>query len=84
VILVLLYHAIHKTYDDFDEVYRYRMGGKGGTLIETDKELKQGQVIILSDINDYAIIVDKVWEENDQKYFTYISAERVVVRARVP
>jgi len=39
---LLLYHEIHKTFDDFEEVYQYRMNGEGGTLIETDKELKQG------------------------------------------
>ncbi len=84
VIPLLLYDAIHKTFDDFKEVFRFRMNGETGTLIETDKELKQGQVIILKDINEYAIIVDKIWEENGQWYFTHFSAEDLVVRARVP
>lgn len=84
MILLLLYHEIHKTFDDFEEVYHYRMNGEGGTLIETDKELKQGQVIIIKDINEYAIIVDKIWEVDGQRYFTHISAEDLIVRARVP
>ncbi|WP_368901921.1 hypothetical protein [Oceanobacillus oncorhynchi] len=81
---MLIYHAIRKTFADFEEVYRYRMDGKDGTLIETDKKLKEGQVIIIKDINEYAIIVDEVWEGNGERYFTHVSAEDFVVRARVP
>lgn len=33
---MLLYHALRKTYDDFEEVFEYRFDGKDGTLIETD------------------------------------------------
>jgi hypothetical protein len=81
---LLLYHAIRKTFDDFDEVYQYRFDGKGGEMIETDKELKPGSVVILKGINDYAILITKVWEEGGEKYFSHDSAEEVVVRARLP
>lgn len=81
---LLIYHAIRKNFADFEEVYQYRMDSESGTLIETDKELKEGQVIIIKDINEYAIIVDEVWEENGERYFTHVTAEDLVVRARVP
>ncbi|USK60386.1 hypothetical protein [Peribacillus asahii] len=81
---MLLYHAIRKTFDDFEEVYQYRFDGEKGPLIETDKELKSGQIIILKDVNEYAIIVEKVWEKNGQKYFSHDTAEEIVVRGRVP
>ncbi|WP_077318175.1 hypothetical protein [Virgibacillus proomii] len=80
---MLLYHEIHKTFDDFEEVFRYRMDRDDGTLIETDKELQKGQVIIIKDINEYAIIVEDVWEEYGQRYFSHVSAEDLIVRARV-
>lgn len=51
---LLLYHAIRKTYEDFEDVYCYRMNEADGTKIETDKELERGQVIILKHISDYA------------------------------
>lgn len=54
---MLLYHAIHKTYDDFDEVYQYQFVGGNIVLVETDKELKPGQIYI----SEYAIIVEKVF-----------------------
>lgn len=81
---MLLYHAIRKTYDDFDEVYQYRFDGANGALIETDKELKPGQIIILKYISEYAIIVEKVWEMNGKKYFSHNTADEIVVRGRVP
>lgn len=80
---MLLYHPIRKTYDDFEEVYRYRFV-ENGSLIETDKELNQGKIVILKDISDYAIIITKVWEEDGEKYFSHDSANKVVVRARIP
>ncbi|PAD21322.1 hypothetical protein CHH64_09290 [Terribacillus saccharophilus] len=58
---MLLYHTIHKIYEDFENVYRYRMNGINGALIETDRKLEKGQVIIIKDINDYAIVVDCNW-----------------------
>jgi len=81
---LLLYHAIRKTFDDFEDVYCYRMNEADGTKIETDKELERGQVIILKHISDYAIIVEEIWEESGQKIFTHRTAEELVVRARVP
>lgn len=81
---MLLYHAIRKTFDDFEEIYKYRFDGENGSLIETDKELKPGQIIILKSISDYAIIVTEVWEKNGQKFFAHVSAEEVVVRGRLP
>jgi adenine-specific DNA methylase len=60
------------------------MDEEDGTFIETDKELKEGQVIILKDINEYAIIMEKVWEENGQKCFTHVSAKDLIARARTP
>lgn len=81
---LLLYHAIRKTFEDFEDVYCYRMNGADGTKIETDKKLKRGQVIIIKDINDYAIIVEEIWEENGQMIFSHRTAEELVVRARVP
>lgn len=80
---MLLYHPINKTYDDFDEVYRYHLYGPSGLIIETDKKLIEGQVIILKDIREYAIVVDKIWEQLGELYFTHYSAEEIVVRARV-
>lgn len=81
---LLLYHALQKTFADFDEVYQYRFDGKGGEMIETDKELKPGSVVILKGISDYAIIITKVWEVDGRKYFTHDSAEEIVVRGRTP
>ncbi|RIW27622.1 hypothetical protein D3H55_22805 [Bacillus salacetis] len=81
---MLLYHPLRKTYDDLAFVFQYRFDGEHGTLIETDRELFAGQIVILKDISEYAIIVDKVWEENGEKYFSHKSAENVIVRARVP
>lgn len=82
---MLLYHAIRKNYADFDKVHCYRMDEKDGTLNETDKELLEGQVMILKGMSsDYAIIVEKVWEEDGQKCFTHISAKDLIVRARTP
>lgn len=81
---MLLFHPLRKTYDDFEEVYQYRMDEENGTLIETDKELKPGMVMILSSISDYAILVSEVWEENGQRCFSHISAENIIVRARTP
>lgn len=57
---------------------------KDGTLIETDKELKPGQVVIIHHVSDYAIRVDEVWEDNGQKIFSYRPAEQLIVRVRVP
>jgi hypothetical protein len=79
---LLLYHPIHKTYNEFEEVYQYQFDGEGGELIETDKELKPGHVIILKGISEYAIIVRKVWEEKGLHYFTHDTAEAVIVRGR--
>lgn len=81
---MLLYHPTRKTYDDFDEVYTYIFHGEFGstTKIETDKELKEGQIVILRDIADYAIIVERIWEENGEKHFTHDTAERIVARGR--
>jgi hypothetical protein len=45
--ILILYHAIRKTYDDFEEVFQYRFDGENGTLLEADKELKPGQIIII-------------------------------------
>lgn len=81
---MLLYHAIRKTYDDFEEVYSYRLDKVDGTKIETDKELKKGQIIILKDLSEFAIIVEEIWAEAGVKCFSYKSAESVIVRARVP
>ncbi|MEC1903505.1 hypothetical protein [Bacillus atrophaeus] len=81
---MLLYHAIRKTYDDFEEVHQYYLEGLDGTLIETDKVLKPGLVIILKDINEYAITVKSIWNENGQKCFSHESAEEQIVRARIP
>lgn len=79
---MLLYHPIRKTYNDFEKVYQYRIDGEDGELIETDKELMSGQIIILKGISEYAIIVKKVWEENGQRYFSHDTAEAVIVRGR--
>jgi hypothetical protein len=84
VIVLLLYHPITKTYNDFQKVYQYQFDGEGGKLVETDKELKPGQIIILKDISEYAIIVKKVWEKNGQRFFTHDTAEEIIVRARPP
>lgn len=81
---MLLYHPIRKTYADFEKVYRYRFDDKNGTMIETDKELESGQIVILRDISEYAIVITKVWEEDGKKYFLHDSAEKLVVRARKP
>jgi hypothetical protein len=81
---LLLYHPITKTYNDFEKVYQYQFDGEGGMLIETDKELKPGQIIILKGISEYAIVVKKVWEKNGQRFFTHDTAEGTVVRARTP
>ncbi|MCH1627237.1 hypothetical protein [Fredinandcohnia quinoae] len=81
---MLLFHPLRKTYDDFEEVYQYRMDAVDGTLIETDKELQVNQVIILKDISDYGIIVERVWEEDGQMCFTHVSAKDLIVRARTP
>ncbi|MFD1349492.1 hypothetical protein [Oceanobacillus caeni] len=81
---MLLYHPIRKTYDDFDEIYRYRMDEENGTLIETDIELQKGMILILSGISEYAIIIEEVWEGNGQKYFSHKSAKEIVVRGRLP
>lgn len=79
---MLLYHALHKTFDDFEEVFEYRFDGKDGTLIETDKELKPRDVVILEGISEYAIVVTSVWEEGGKRYFSHDTAEEIVVRAR--
>lgn len=81
---MLLYHPIRKTYDDFDKIFEYWFDGKDGTMIETDKELKPGQIVVLKDISEFAIIITKVWEEDGEKYFLHDSAEEIVVRARKP
>ncbi|NRG48074.1 hypothetical protein HRF87_25625 [Bacillus sp. CRN 9] len=81
---MLLYDSIHKTFKDFESVYRYRMNGENGTLIETDRKLEKGQVIIIKDIKEYAIIVDSIWEENGQTYFSHKTAQDLIVRARIP
>lgn len=81
---MLLNHAIHKTFDDFEQVYEYHFDDKNGTLIETDKELKPGQVVILRDVNDYAIIIETVWEKDGKQFFPYDTAEKFVVRGRLP
>lgn len=81
---MLLYDAIHKTYKDFTNVYPYRMDGESGVLIETDRKLEKGQVIIIKDIKEYAIIVDSTWEENGQTYFSNKTAQDLIVRARIP
>jgi hypothetical protein len=62
---LLLYHLIRKTFDDFEKGYRYRIDGEDGELIDTDKELKPGQIIILKGISEYAIIVRKVRRKTD-------------------
>jgi hypothetical protein len=81
---LLLYHPITKTYNHFKNVYQYQFDGDYGELIETDKKLRQGQIIILKGISEFAIIVEKVWEENGKHFFTHSSAEEVIVRARSP
>jgi|SRR5699024_2367026 len=81
---MLLYHAVRKTYDDFEEVYQYRMDEEDGTLIETDRELKKGQIIILKGISEFAIIVEEVWEENGKRCFSHITAKELIVRGRLP
>ncbi|MEK5233843.1 hypothetical protein MHB42_19295 [Lysinibacillus sp. FSL K6-0232] len=81
---MLLYHALRKTFDDFDEVYEYHFDDSSGTYIETDKELQVNQVVFLRDINDYAIIITAVWEQDGKRYFSHKTAENVVVRARTP
>jgi hypothetical protein len=81
---LLLYHAIYKTYDDFEEVFQYRFDDENGTLIETDKELKSGQIMIIKDISEYAIIIEEVLGKNGQKYFSHDTAEKVVFQARTP
>jgi nitrogen regulatory protein PII-like uncharacterized protein len=81
---VLLYHPTQKTFNDFDQIYEYILHGENGTTykIETDKELREGQVIILHDISDYAIVVTKIWEEDGAKHFAHDTAEQIVVRGR--
>lgn len=39
--VMLLYHPIRKTYDDFDQTYSYTKVGESGSLykMQTDKEL---------------------------------------------
>ena len=81
---MLIYHAIRKTFADFEEVYEYYFNDNSETLIETDKELKPGQVVILRDINDYAIVITDVWEKGGKRYFSHDTAEEIVVRARLP
>lgn len=81
---MLLYHPLRKTYDDFDQVYHYTMIGDNGShyKMETDKELKVGQIIILKHISDYAIVVTDIWEVNGEKFFNQNTAEEVIVRGR--
>ncbi|MFE8698254.1 hypothetical protein ACFYKT_18180 [Cytobacillus sp. FJAT-53684] len=81
---MLLYHPLHKTFDDFKEVFEYYFDNESGELIETDKELLPGHLIFIRDIADYAIIVTKVWEEDGKRYFSHDTAERLIVRARTP
>lgn len=85
MISLLLYHGLHKTFADFENVYRYRLDWSDGIIIETDKELEKGQVIIIKDVNEYAILVDDIWEgTNGEMIFSYRTAEDVIVRARFP
>jgi hypothetical protein len=80
---LLLFHPIQKTFDDFDEIYRYRFDDKDGEMIESDRELIPGIVLILRVMTcDYAIVIKEVWEENGEKYFTHDSAKDIVVRGR--
>lgn len=80
---MLLYHPLRKTYDEF-EGFEYHFDDSAGTPIETDKEISPGNVVILRDIADYAIIVTDVWEKDGKRYFSHKSAENIVVRARTP
>lgn len=75
-------HVIRRTFDEFEEVYQYHL--INGTLIETNKELKEGQIIFISDVSDYVITVKSVWDEYSKRYFTYDTAEDSIVRARIP
>lgn len=79
---MLLFHPISKTFEQFTEVYDYYF--EEGSMIETDKELMPGQIVILKGISEYAIVVKKVREEGGRKCFSHDSAEKVVVRARMP
>lgn len=79
---LLLYHSIRKTYDDFEEVHQYRFDNIIGSLIETDKELVSGSIVIIKDISEFAIVIKEVWEANGKRYFSHDSAENIVVRAR--
>jgi hypothetical protein len=81
---MLLYHPISKTYDDFNEVHQYRFDDMNGSLIETDKELIPGSIVVIKGVADYAIIIKMIWEEDGKKYFSHDSAEEIVVRARMP
>lgn len=81
---MLLYHPLRKSFDDFEEVYKYYFDDKSGEFIETDKELQENKIVFLRDISDYAIIITSVWEENGKWYFSHDTAEEVVVRARLP
>lgn len=81
---MLLYHPISKTYNDFEEVHEYRFDDINGSLIETDKELHSGSVLIIRGISDHAIVIKETWEENGIKYFSHESAEEIIVRGRLP
>lgn len=77
---MLLYHPLHKTFDDFNEVYCYILGEM---KIETDRELEVGQILILNDISMYAIVIKKIWSEDGNSYILHDTAEEKIVRARL-
>lgn len=82
--MMLLYHPISKTYNEFEEVCKYHFDDINGSLIETDKELVPGSIVILKDISEFAIIIKDVWEVDGEKCFTHDSAKEIIVRGRLP
>ncbi|WDM21281.1 hypothetical protein [Paenibacillus polymyxa] len=82
--MMLFYHPLRKTFDDFNEVHRYILvSSTSSTEIETDSELVVGQIIMLSDISMNAFVVVSIWIEDGQNHVLCESAESKIVRARL-